>query len=309
MSNTHHAVEMKDIVVRFPGVLANDRVNLTIKHGEIHALLGENGAGKSTMMNALAGLYKPASGSVKIYGESVSFNSPKDAIAKGIGMVHQHFTLVPVFTVAENMALGRESRSLRSRIAEAARRTGFDVDPDAIVADLSVGEKQRVEILRHLIHGAEILILDEPTSGLDPRGREEMLALVEDLAGRQKKHLVLSTHLLPDVEEVCSHVVVLDSGRAARTGPLDEVRGGESGEFEVRLVGDVGRVRRELEENGSAVTRVVGQRLTVRVPAGTIALFRAARDAGAQIRELRAVAFSLEQAFLAAFESREAEEA
>ncbi|RLC77656.1 MAG: heme ABC transporter ATP-binding protein, partial [Chloroflexi bacterium] len=176
MINTNHAVEMKDIVVRFPGVLANDHVNLTLKQGEIHALLGENGAGKSTLMNSLAGLYKPASGTVKIYGEPVSFNSPKDAIAKGIGMVHQHFMLVPTQTVTENILLGLDEPRFFVNLAEYDKKIlalqdqfGLRVDPTVKIWQLSVGEQQRVEILKTLYRGAKILILDEPTAVLAPQ--------------------------------------------------------------------------------------------------------------------------------------------
>ncbi|MCA9925172.1 MAG: ATP-binding cassette domain-containing protein, partial [Anaerolineales bacterium] len=151
MSETPFAVEMKDIVIRFPGVLANDHVNLTLKQGEIHALLGENGAGKSTLMNVLAGLYKQTSGSIKIFGEPVHFNSPKDAIAKGIGMVHQHFMLVPTQTVTENILLGLDEPRFFMNLAEYDKKIlalqdqfGLRVDPMAKVWQLSVGEQQRV---------------------------------------------------------------------------------------------------------------------------------------------------------------------
>ncbi|MCA9934017.1 MAG: ATP-binding cassette domain-containing protein, partial [Anaerolineales bacterium] len=155
MSETPYAVEMKDIVIRFPGVLANDHVNLTLKQGEIHALLGENGAGKSTLMNALAGLYKPASGIMRVFGETVNFNSPKDAIARGIGMVHQHFMLVPTQTVTENILLGLNEPRFFMKLAEYDQKIlalqdqfGLRVDPTAKVWQLSVGEQQRVEILK-----------------------------------------------------------------------------------------------------------------------------------------------------------------
>ena len=171
MSNVSFAVEMQEVTVRFPGVLANDRVNFTLKQGEIHALLGENGAGKSTLMNVLAGLYKQASGTIRVNGERVSFNSPKDAIAKGIGMVHQHFMLVPTQTVTENILLGLDEPKFFMNLAQYDKKIlalqdqfGLRVDPKAKIWQLSVGEQQRVEILKTLYRGANILIMDEPTA-------------------------------------------------------------------------------------------------------------------------------------------------
>ncbi|MBI1880996.1 MAG: ATP-binding cassette domain-containing protein, partial [Chloroflexi bacterium] len=173
MSQTPYAVEMMDIVVRFPGVLANDHVNFTLQQGEIHALLGENGAGKSTLMNVLAGLYKPTSGVIRVYGQPVHLNSPKDAIAKGIGMVHQHFMLVSTQTVTENILLGlNEPRfflnlpAYDQKILALQEQFGLRVDPAAKIWQLSVGEQQRVEILKTLYRGANILIMDEPTAVL-----------------------------------------------------------------------------------------------------------------------------------------------
>ena len=176
------AVEMRDIVLHFPGVVANDHVNFTLKRGEIHALLGENGAGKSTLMNILAGLYKPESGMILINGEPASFNSPRDAIAKGIGMVHQHFMLVPTLTVTENVLLGlNEPRFLMNlpdydrKVAEIAESFGMKVDPTVKIWQLSVGEQQRVEILKALYRGAQILILDEPTAVLAPHEIQDLM--------------------------------------------------------------------------------------------------------------------------------------
>ncbi len=224
MINTHHAVEMKDIVVRFPGVLANDRVNLTLKQGEIHALLGENGAGKSTLMNALAGLYKPASGSVKIYGENVSFNSPKDAIAKGIGMVHQHFMLVPTQTVTENILLGLDEPRFVMNLAEYDKKIlalqdqfGLRVDPTAKIWQLSVGEQQRVEILKTLYRGAKILILDEPTAVLAPQEIDELMNTMRSMVD-QGKSIIFISHKLHEVTAVADTLTVLRKGVATAEG-------------------------------------------------------------------------------------------
>jgi simple sugar transport system ATP-binding protein len=224
MSETPFAVEMKDIVIRFPGVLANDHVNLTLKQGEIHALLGENGAGKSTLMNVLAGLYKQTSGSVKVFGELVHFNSPKDAIAKGIGMVHQHFMLVPTQTVTENILLGlNEPRFFMNlaeydqKIVELQDQFGLRVDPTAKVWQLSVGEQQRVEILKTLYRGARILILDEPTAVLAPQEIDEFMNTMRSMVD-QGKSIIFISHKLHEVTAVADRVTVLRKGKVTSEG-------------------------------------------------------------------------------------------
>jgi simple sugar transport system ATP-binding protein len=169
-------VEMCNIVKHFPGVLANDKVCFDVNQGEVHALLGENGAGKSTLMRQLYGLYRPDEGEIVINGKPVTFNSPADAIAAGIGMIHQHFMLVPTLTVTENVALGLKSsrepmldlEKVSARIRELSRLYGLVVDPSAYVWQLSVGEQQRVEIIKALYRGASLIILDEPTAVLSP---------------------------------------------------------------------------------------------------------------------------------------------
>jgi simple sugar transport system ATP-binding protein len=219
-----YAVEMKDIVIRFPGVLANDHVNFTLKQGEIHALLGENGAGKSTLMNALAGLYRPVSGTIKIYGEPVSFGSPRDAIAKGIGMVHQHFMLVPTQTVTENILLGlRNPRffmnltQYNQEIRELQKQFGLRVDPSAYIWQLSVGEQQRVEILKTLYRGAKILIMDEPTAVLAPQEIEELMGTMRAMVD-QGKSIVFISHKLHEVTAVADRVTVLRKGKSTAEG-------------------------------------------------------------------------------------------
>ncbi len=224
MSETPFAVEMKDIVIRFPGVLANDHVNLTLKQGEIHALLGENGAGKSTLMNVLAGLYKQTSGSVKVFGETVHFNSPKDAIAKGIGMVHQHFMLVPTQTVTENILLGLDEPRFFMNLAEYDQKIvelqdqfGLRVDPTAKVWQLSVGEQQRVEILKTLYRGARILILDEPTAVLAPQEIDEFMITMRSMVD-QDKSIIFISHKLHEVTAVADRVTVLRKGKVTSEG-------------------------------------------------------------------------------------------
>ena len=218
------AVEMADIVVRFPGVLANDHVNLVLERGEIHALLGENGAGKSTLMNVLSGLYRPTSGSIRIYGDPVHFNSPRDAIEKGVGMVHQHFMLVPTQTVTENIQLGlarprfiMNLPPLDREVADLGEQYGLHVDPRAKIWQLSVGEQQRVEILKTLYRGANILILDEPTAVLAPLEIEELMGTMRSIVA-QGKSIIFISHKLHEVTAVADRVTVLRKGRATAEG-------------------------------------------------------------------------------------------
>ncbi|MFN2135102.1 MAG: ABC transporter ATP-binding protein [Candidatus Promineifilaceae bacterium] len=219
-----YAVEMQNIVIRFPGVLANDHVNLTLRQGEIHALLGENGAGKSTLMNALSGLYRPTSGTIKVFGERVDFHSPRDAISKGIGMVHQHFMLVPTQTVTENILLGLKDPRFFLNLAEYDNKIlaleelyGLRVDPKAKIWQLSVGEQQRVEILKTLYRGAKILILDEPTAVLAPQEIDEFMTNMRSMVD-QGKSIIFISHKLHEVSEVADRVTVLRKGVVTAEG-------------------------------------------------------------------------------------------
>ena len=218
------AIEARGVVKSFPGVLANDHVDFHLQAGEIHALLGENGAGKSTLMNILAGLYQPDEGLVLLDGRPAAFNSPRDAIAAGIGMVHQHFTLVPSQTVTENILLGLAHPRFRLRIREAEREVariaaqfGLRVDPRAKVWQLSVGEQQRVEILKMLYRGAQILILDEPTAVLAPQEIEELFRTLRSMtqAGRS---VVFISHKLGEVVAIADRITVMRRGRVTAAG-------------------------------------------------------------------------------------------
>lgn len=224
MNSTIPAVEMKDIVIRFPGVLANDHVDLTLRKGEIHALLGENGAGKSTLMNALAGLYRPASGTIKVNGELVNFNSPREAILRGIGMVHQHFKLVPTHTVTENILLGMKEprffmnlRKFNQEILSLEEQYSLHVDPEAKIWQLSVGAQQRVEILKTLYRGAEILIMDEPTAVLAPQEIDDLMNTMRSMAD-QGKSIIFITHKLHEVTAIADRVTVLRKGKVTALG-------------------------------------------------------------------------------------------
>jgi ABC-type uncharacterized transport system ATPase subunit len=214
-------VEMKGIMKSFPGVLANDNVSVTINEGEIHALLGENGAGKSTLMNILAGLYRPDGGEILIDGEPVELRSPADAIRHGVGMIHQHFKLVDAFTVAENIALGDSGtpaivspRLLNDKVNAVAGKYGMDVDPSAYIWQLSVGEQQRVEILKALYRNARILILDEPTAVLTPQESTVLFGTLKEMTGRGCT-VVIITHKLAEVCDVAERVTVMRRGRVA----------------------------------------------------------------------------------------------
>lgn len=214
-------LEARGITKRFPGVLANDHVDLTLHKGEILALLGENGAGKSTLMNILYGLYQPDEGELLVKGQELKFDSPGDAIAQGIGMVHQHFQLVPVMTVAENVILGSEItrfggnidiREANRRVRELSEQYGLAVDPTAEVEDLPVGIQQRVEIIKALYRQAEILILDEPTAVLTPQESKELFRIMQDLTD-QGVSIIFITHKLKEVLAIADRVVVLRNGR------------------------------------------------------------------------------------------------
>lgn len=214
------ALAVRNITKRFPGVIANEDVNLQLQRGEILALLGENGAGKSTLMNIIYGLYQPSAGEILVNGKPVVMHSPNDAIALGIGMVHQHFQLVPVMNVAENIMLGSESvkngfldtHRVAQRISELSQRYNLDVDPYAVIEDLPVGLRQRVEIVKTLYRNADIIILDEPTAVLTPQeidGLFEVMTLLK----RQGKSIIFITHKLKEVLRVADRIAVLRQGR------------------------------------------------------------------------------------------------
>src|SRR3954452_22996924 len=218
-------LELRGISKRFPGVLANDKVNFDLQSGEVHALLGENGAGKSTLMNILYGLYTPDAGQILLQGQPVDLGSTKAAIEHGIGMVHQHFMLIPVMTVAENIVLATEPRHMgvlldydaaRKRVRELSERYGLAVDPDARVDRITVGQQQRVEILKALYRGADILILDEPTAVLTPQEAGELFEIVRSLQA-EGKSIIFISHKLNEVLEIADRITVLRRGKRIDT--------------------------------------------------------------------------------------------
>jgi ABC-type uncharacterized transport system ATPase subunit len=218
------AVEMQQIVKRFPLVLANDHVDFEVAWGEVHALIGENGAGKSTLMKILYGLQPPDEGTIRIDGQVVSFKSPKDAIALGIGMVHQHFMLVEPLSVTENMVLGAEPvigpslnyRKARARTRELIGQFGFDINPDAKIADLPLGLQQQVEILKTLYRGVKILIMDEPTAVLTPQETRGLFKFIREFA-EQGNAVIFISHKLDEVMEICDRMSVMRDGKMIGT--------------------------------------------------------------------------------------------
>jgi ABC-type uncharacterized transport system ATPase subunit len=220
---------MRGITKRFPGIVANDRVNFDLKRGEVHAILGENGAGKSTLMNVLYGLYQPDEGEILLKGESVTFSSAKDAIRSGIGMVHQHFMLIPVMTVAENIVLANEPtregvffdrEAAEKRVAELSRSYKLAINPEAKVQNIGVGQEQRVEILKALYRAADVLILDEPTAVLTPQEAGELFEILRVLV-REGMSVIFISHKLNEVLEIADRITVLRRGKTVDTVPRE----------------------------------------------------------------------------------------
>jgi ABC-type uncharacterized transport system ATPase subunit len=225
MAEREVVLELRGITKRFPGVLANDRVDFDLRRGEIHALLGENGAGKSTLMNILYGLYTPDEGEIVVRGEAVRMSSPREAIERGIGMVHQHFMLIPVMTVAENIVLAVEPtragglldyRAASRTVSALAGSFGFAIDPNALIEDITVGQQQRVEILKALYRRADILILDEPTAVLTPQESTELFGILRNLV-REGMSVIFISHKLNEVLEIAERVTVLRRGKLVET--------------------------------------------------------------------------------------------
>src|ERR1700759_141856 len=216
----HRHLELRSITKRFGDLVANDSIDLVVEPGEIHALLGENGAGKSTLMNVLYGLYQPDEGEILVDGEPVAFGGPGDAMRSGIGMVHQHFMLIPVFTVAENVELGHERtrlgflnrRAARREVREVSERYGLQVPVDALGQDLPVGVQQRVEIIKALIRDARVLILDEPTAVLTPQETDDLMDVMRSLKAGGTS-IVFITHKLREVRAVADRITVIRRGK------------------------------------------------------------------------------------------------
>jgi len=241
MSESQKAFEMRGIVKRFPGVLANDHVDFSCRVGEVHALLGENGAGKSTLMNVLGGLYMPEAGEIFVGGQKVSFHSPQDAIAHGIGMVHQHFMLVPSHSVAENIVLGLNHprfflnlSQVEEQVVALAEQYNMNVNPRARIWELSVGEQQRVEVLKMLFRGAKVLIMDEPTAVLTPQEVDSLFHTLRDMT-RQGHTIVFISHKLDEVVAIADRVTVLRRGKVTAAG--ESAKGATKAQLAKLMVG------------------------------------------------------------------------
>ncbi len=253
-------LEMRGIVKRFPGVLANDHVDFDVRAGEVHALLGENGAGKSTLMKILYGLYQPDEGEIRLNGQPIRIESPQVSIGHGIGMIHQHFMLVDNLTVAENVALGLRSsrpplvdlRQVKERIHDLTERYHLQVNPDAVVSDLAVGQQQRVEIIKALYRGAALLALDEPTAVLTPQEVTDLFVILRQMA-RDGHALVFISHKLHEILDLTDRVTVLRSGRVVGTRPT---AGATRAELARMMVGrDIGFLQGP-PENAAGATRL-----------------------------------------------------
>ena len=255
-------IQMKDIVKKFGDFTANSNIQLIVHKGEVHALLGENGAGKSTMMNVLCGLYKPTSGQIYLNGEAVNFNSPKDAIDRGIGMVHQHFMLIQPFTVTDNIILGMETtkglvvdkESAKAKILELSKRYNMSIDPDAKIEDISVGMQQRVEILKVLYRGADVLILDEPTASLTPQEIDGLMDIIENLTA-DGKSVIIITHKLKEITTCADKCTIIRQGKYIDTVNVNEVN---EDDLAALMVGrDVNfKVEKKPQEPGEVVLEV-----------------------------------------------------
>ena len=256
------AVKMENIVKKFGSFTANDGINLTVHKGEVHSILGENGAGKSTLMNVLYGMYRPTSGQTYIKGEKVDISSPKHAIELGIGMVHQHFMLIQPFTVTENIVLGIEPvkgvkidyKLAKKKVLEISEKYGMQVDPDAKIEDISVGMQQRVEILKVLYRGADILILDEPTASLTPQEIDELMVIIKNLT-KDGKSIIIITHKLKEIKACSDNCTIIRQGKYINTVKVDEV---SESELAALMVGrDVNfKVEKKEQEPGAEVLSV-----------------------------------------------------
>lgn len=256
------AIEMRNITKRFPGITANDRISFQVKKGEIHALLGENGAGKSTLMNILMGLYQPDEGEIYVDGKQVDIVDPNTAIRLGINMVHQHFMLVEPFTVTENIILGSEPkqgikidyRKAEASIRDISEKYGLKIDPRALIQDISVGMQQRVEIMKTLYRGAQILIFDEPTAVLTPQEIQELIEIMRSLA-KEGRTIILITHKLKEIMSIADTVTIIRRGKVIDSFPIGNTNEHELAE---KMVGrEVNfTVDKEAKETGDTVLRV-----------------------------------------------------
>nr|WP_300129540.1 ABC transporter ATP-binding protein [uncultured Butyricicoccus sp.] len=281
MADTEYAIECRGITKTFGSVVANDGVDLTVRYGEILALLGENGSGKTTLMNMLSGIYHPDAGTIRIAGKQVSISSPEDAMALGIGMIHQHFKLVDVFTASENIAVGTPgkrlpARVMREKVRQISQSIGLEIDPDRRAFEMSVSEKQTVEILKVLYRGQKILILDEPTAVLTPQETERLFDILRSMRA-QGCAIIIITHKLNEMLAISDRVTILRKGKY-----IDTVNTAETDEKNLteRMVGRLVSLEIERPEPVDPKTILKIIDLTVRKPDGSLAL----NDANFEVR-------------------------
>ena len=273
MATSEYAIECRGITKTFGSVVANDQVDLTVRYGEVLALLGENGSGKTTLMNMLSGIYHPDAGTIKIAGKEVTIGSPEDAMALGIGMIHQHFKLIDVFTASENIAVGTQgkrlpARVMREKVKEISHSIGLEIDPDRRAFEMSVSEKQTVEILKVLYRGQKILILDEPTAVLTPQETDRLFDILRSMR-EQGCAIIIITHKLNEVMAISDRVTILRKGKY-----IDTVNTSETDEKKLTEL-MVGRpvslkINRPDVVNPQTILKIVD--LTVRKPDGTLAI-------------------------------------
>ena len=310
MPQTEYAIQLEHVTKTFGPVIANHDVTMNIRRGEILSLLGENGSGKTTLMNMISGIYFPDGGTIYVNGQEVMIRSPKDAFDLGIGMIHQHFKLVDVLTAAENVALGLKEpgrydiKKVAAKVKAIGDKYGFRIDPNKKIYEMSVSEKQTVEIIKVLYRGADILILDEPTVGLNPKQIIEVRSLIHNLA---KEHtVILSSHILSEVQAVCDQIIILHHGKLlANDTPegLEEQLGGRR--LLLTAKGDKGQVERILSQTPGVQSAEVTQ--DGELTHGTLqlegedpreALFFAFAQAGLPLLDFHLDETSLEQIFL-----------
>ena len=293
-------IKLEGLTRSFGTTRALDGIGAEMPGGAM-GLLGPNGAGKTTLLRILLGLLVPNSGRAEVLGIDAARHPL--AVRRLVGYMPESDCYIPRLTGVRLVAFAGELAGLPrkpalSRAHEVLHYVGLGEVRYRKVDEYSQGMRQRMRLAQALVHDPDVLFLDEPTSGMDPAGRREMLGLVKDLATAHGKHVLLSSHLLPDVEEICTFAVLLDRGRLATSGQVSVLRGVGEGRFEARVTGDAGAVAERLSALGFAPESAAGGQITVRLPGGTVPLFAAAREAGAEIRELKAVAPSLEEALL-----------
>ena len=301
------AILLESLSKRFGPLKALDGIDAELPGGAM-GLLGPNGAGKTTLLKTLLGLLPADSGRAEVLGVDAA-RAPIE-VRRRVGYMPEADCTIPGMKGVRLVAFagqlsGLPRRASLTRASEVLFHVGLGEVRYRNVDEYSQGMRQRLRLAQALVHDPDLLFLDEPTSGLDPKGRREMLTLIKDLAENHGKEILLSTHLLPDVEEVCGHVLVLNRGRVATCGPLADLLARDEGLFEARIRGDLTETARRLRDESHDVVRQEGSLLAVRLPDGPLPLFAAARAAGAQIRELREVSSSLEEALIASLRTGE----